>query len=112
MKIEDYGFGRIRIDGRDFSKDVMILPERIICPWWRLEGHYLQLEDLKDVLETRPEVLVIGTGYFGRMRVAKEVEEELTGLGIRYHILRSKEAVRLFNDLDTGRKAGIFHLTC
>ncbi len=112
MKIESYSFGRMSVDGMDFTKDVIILSERVISPWWRKEGHYLQLEDLEEVVDYRPDILIIGTGYFGVMRVAPEVEERLRDLGIEYHIARSSRAVKLFNSIDSKRKVGAFHLTC
>ncbi|OQY18037.1 MAG: hypothetical protein B6I35_13630 [Anaerolineaceae bacterium 4572_32.2] len=45
-QIESYRFGRIIIDGQTHSKDVIILPDRVIENWWRQEGHALHLDDL------------------------------------------------------------------
>lgn len=62
MRVEHYDFGQITIAGQDYSKDVIIWPDRVYSPWWRKEGHCLYLEDLRDVLQTPPAKLIIGTG--------------------------------------------------
>ena len=59
-KIDSYRFGEIVIDGRRHSKDVIIYPDRVRGHWWRKEGHFLALEDLAEVLQAPPEVLVVG----------------------------------------------------
>jgi hypothetical protein len=40
-KIDSYKFGRIVIDGQAYSRDVIILPDRVIRDWWRDSGHIL-----------------------------------------------------------------------
>ncbi len=71
MKIDDYDFGRIVIDGKTYTSDVIVYPERLDTSWWRKEGHLLQPEDITEVLDAEPEVLIIGTGYSGCMRVPR-----------------------------------------
>jgi hypothetical protein len=66
MNISGYRFGTIEIDGRTYTSDVIITPERVIDAWWRQRGHALSVADLKDVMAARPDVLLVGTGYFGR----------------------------------------------
>ena len=80
--LEPISGGRILIDGREYRSDVIILPEGIKTDWWRLEGHLLQVADLKDVLDAAPDVLIVGTGSSGLMRVADEVAERLTAEGL------------------------------
>ena len=82
MKIESYSFGKIVIQGKVFTSDVIIYPGGVDAAWWRKEGHLLQVEDLAEALRTKPGVLVIGTGYFGVMRVPRETIERISTLGI------------------------------
>ncbi len=35
MKISDYSFGNITINGETYTKDVIIYPDRIFSLWWR-----------------------------------------------------------------------------
>lgn len=112
MKIKNYSFGRMDISEKTFTSDVIIFPHRILSPWWRDEGHYLQLSDIEIILEYKPDILIIGTGYYQKMRVDPKIMDLLKGLGIELHILNSREAVELFNSTETLRKVGAFHLTC
>lgn len=114
MKIEKYEFGKIIIDGRTFDKDLKICINKIIPEWWRKEGHHLYLEDIQDLLEKEPEVLIIGTGYVGMMKVDREVKEYCEKRGISLHVNRTSKAVKLFNELVQQKKkiAAAFHLTC
>ena len=113
VRIEEYDFGHIKIDGKVYRADLIILPDRIIPDWWRTEGHHLCLDDVKDVLENKPEALVIGTGYSGVMQVSSDVVSELEGKGITVYSARSGVAVEKYNQLAAEKKtAGAFHLTC
>ena len=112
MIIESYSFGKMKVDGSIFDSDLIIFPEKVKSSWWRSQGHYLQLEDLGDILDYRPKILVIGTGYSGRMDVADEVKKELESAGIEYYIEKSSKAVEIFNKIDSEKKVGAFHLTC
>ena len=39
-RIESYEFGRMAIDGKAYTKDLILLPDRILDGWWRQEGTY------------------------------------------------------------------------
>ena len=113
MKIDSYGFGRISIEGHPYTSDVIIYPERVDASWWRKEGHLLQLADLGEVLRDPPEVLVVGTGASGVMKVAPEVEERAAVLGVRLVVRRSYEACQEYNRLAGERRTvACIHLTC
>ena len=111
--IEEYEFGRIVIDGDEYTADVIVTPDGVDDSWWRNEGHRLCLEDLEDVFAARPEVLVVGTGASGRMQVPADVQEAVTGCGIEMRVARTAEATKLYNELaPTRRTVAALHLTC
>jgi hypothetical protein len=111
--IDFYEFGEIVIDGNRYTSDVIIYPSRIDSNWWRREGHQLSLSDLKDVLETRPEIIVVGTGSPGLMKVLPETEKHIKSKGIELIILPTKEACRTYNRLFTNKRViALLHLTC
>lgn len=113
MKIEDYSFGRIIIDGNVYSSDVIIYQNRVDPSWWRKEGHRLHIDDLKDILEAKPEVLVVGTGAYGTMIVPKETEGYLRKKGIKLIAEKTKDAVSTFNKLSgSANVIAALHLTC
>ena len=112
--IESCDFGRIVVDGVTYTSDVIISGETIKANWWRKEGHTLQVSDLEDALETfAPEVVIIGTGYAGMMKVPKETRAYLQTKGIELLIEKTRNACDLFNSLSKSKRtlAGL-HLTC
>ncbi len=116
--ITSYSFGRIEIDGKIYSNDVKILPDRtVVADWWRRSGHELCLEDIKDLIKASPEVLVVGTGASAMMQVLPEVVDAFSDAsneaGLELVVKRTDEAWMVFNDLCTSKKvAAAFHLTC
>ncbi len=115
MHIESYRFGRIEVDGCAYSKDVILLRGEVISPWWReAGGHVFAASDMGKVLEVVPEVVVMGTGYLGRVRILEETIVAFAKSGTEVIIDRTPKAVEIFNELvDEGRDvAAALHLTC
>ncbi len=68
--IEKCNFGKIVVEGRTYDSDLWIFPDRRVQDsWWRKDGHRLRREDISALIATRPEILVVGTGIYGRMRI-------------------------------------------
>jgi hypothetical protein len=111
-EIEGYGFGRVTIDGREETRDVIVLPQRVVRGWWRKEGHGLVLEDLDEVLEELPERLLVGTGAYGQLQPDRGLLEALRARGVDVEVLPTAEAVRRYAELDPQRTAAALHLTC
>ena len=111
-EIEDYGFGRVTVDGREETRDIIVLPERIVRGWWRKEGHGLVLEDLDEVLDELPERLLVGTGAYGRMRPDPGALATLRARGIEVEVLPTADAVLRYRQLDPHKTAAALHLTC
>ena len=72
---DEYGFGYIIIDGKRYTNDVIVFPSRVEGNWWRIQGHQLQVKDLEAPVKEKPEVLVIGTGYNGLVKISSETVE-------------------------------------
>jgi hypothetical protein len=111
-RIEQYRFGRVVIDGTEQTRDVIVLPHRVVTNWWRRDGHALVLEDLEEVLEELPDRLVVGTGAEGRMRPDPACLDQLMERGVEVEVLRTDEAIDRYETLDQRRTAAALHLTC
>ena len=83
MQISSYEFGKVAIADKTYTSDVIITQDQVIDAWWRKEGHRLQIDDLDDIVNASPEILVIGSGYYGRMQVPDETKQYLEERGIR-----------------------------
>lgn len=111
-RIDHYEFGRIVVDGREETKDLIILPGRVVRHWWRREGHALVLDDLGEVLDELPSHLVVGTGANERMRPDPDTIQQLQERGVTVETLPTSQAVRRFGELDPAGTAAALHLTC
>ncbi len=112
-KIEGYQFGAIRVDGETHTKDVIILPDRVLAGWRRRQGHTLGPDDLLEVFAAAPEMLVVGSGSFGRLDVPDHTRAQLAAAGIELIVERSAAACQTYNGLrQTRRVAAALHLTC
>lgn len=111
--IEHYSFGRIVINGKTYTQDLLIFPERVNPSWWRKEGHLLHLEDLEEVIKEKPELLIIGTGYHGMLKVPEELSSALREKGMEVIIKKTAEAVEIYNKrYSTKKTVACLHLTC
>ncbi|RLE75380.1 MAG: hypothetical protein DRJ44_05945 [Thermoprotei archaeon] len=103
------------IDGRTYTRDLILTQDNIHPNWWRKEGHKLHLEDIIETLEReKPKVLIVGKGYYGYMEVTAEVKEYLRSRGIELIEGSTGEVWKIYNELvDKGVKVvAAFHLTC
>lgn len=113
MRIEAYDFGTIRIDGKTYTRDLKIIGGKVIADWWRMEGHRIFIPDIEDVLEAKPDVLVVGTGAPGLMTVSEEAASRLAELGIELVVKPTRDACDAFNRLSSSRNTAFAaHLTC
>jgi len=112
-RVESYSFGQMVVDGETYTNDLILLPGRVVPNWWRDQGHRLRVDDLEDVLDAQPDVLVVGTGAYGVMDVPQSTRQAIREAGIELRVAQTGDAWRTYNDLqDRQRAAGAFHLTC
>jgi hypothetical protein len=114
MKIDNYFFGSITVDGQEYRNDVIIYPDAIRCNWRRKEGHSVAIEDLQEVMNDKPDLLIIGTGAYGFMKLKSSTQKVLQENNIKIIEVNSKQACEIFNKyIQQGKKVvGAFHLTC
>jgi hypothetical protein len=111
--IEDYGFGRVVVDGTAYTSDVIIYPDRVDDGWWRKEGHRLCMADLEEALASNPDVIVVGTGAHGVMAVPDDVRQQLSDKGIDLRTAKTAQACEIYNETAHQKRAvAALHLTC
>lgn len=109
--INSYEFGRIIIENKTYTNDIILLGKDVKPKWWREKGHNLIKEDLKGVIEYKPELLIVGTGAYGMMKISSNLSKQLN---IKIESYPTKDAVKKYNqEIKSDKKiAGAFHLTC
>lgn len=112
QRIHNYSFGRIVVDGTEHTRDVIILPDRVVGNWWRRDGHSLVVDDLREVLDELPGHLVVGRGAHGRLHPDPAAIEELEGRGLTVEVLNTDAAIERYEQLNPSETAAALHLTC
>ena len=113
--IEHYATGsHMKIAGKSYHQDLKIIDGRVKGNWWRNQGHRLDIDDIADILSAKPDVLVIGTGYAGNLRIPSAVRSAIEDHHISVVADETAKATTIFNRLYLEGKdvAGAFHLTC
>jgi hypothetical protein len=111
-RIGGYRFGHLTVDGRELTRDMIVLPGRVIENWWRREGHELVWDDLDAVAAELPDRLVVGTGADERMRPDPATLDRLRARGVDVECLPTDRAVARYAELDPATTAAALHLTC
>jgi len=111
--INSYNFGSITINNQKYFKDLIIYPDHITSNWRRKTGHLLTEFDITEIIDYKPEVLIIGTGASSLMKVDDKLKEKLESLGIELIIKKTAEAVGEYNRIYKLKKVvAALHLTC
>lgn len=117
-RITHVSWGQIEVEGRHRSfKDAKLFPGGAREWNWRETGtgHSpgIQPADVEELLARDVEAVVLGTGVYERLGVCPETLKLLTEKGVDAHILRTEQAVDLYNELQRGMRVGaLIHTTC
>ncbi|MEJ2054000.1 MAG: MTH938/NDUFAF3 family protein [Calditrichaceae bacterium] len=114
MKIENYSFGEMNVNGVVYKNDLIIYPDRIETDWWREQGHSLSINDLESILQYKPDYLIIGRGAYKNMNIPAKTLDFLKENRIEIISGDTQKMSNIFNQfLEENKKAvGAFHLTC
>jgi len=116
IKIDDYKFGVITINSKDYKEDVIITINGDIAKRkteLSKNNHEFSKKEIADVLKQDPEVLVIGTGKSGVAEVKPEAEKLCKEKNVKLEAKPTSQAIGRFNWHQGKHKvAAIFHLTC
>ncbi len=118
MRIDGTEFGSITIDGRTYDHDVVIsLSGEVTKRKKRLSkeqygtSHIISKTEAKAVYEKGCEIIVVGTGQDGNVRLSGEAKSYLDKKGCKTVLLRTPEAIESFNRL-SAPKIALMHVTC
>lgn len=110
--IDNYSFGRIVVDGKEYTEDIIIYPDHVQDDWWRSKGHELGPEDVRAILKQKPEVLIIGTGRYGCLVLSPKGKALLEENKVKLYILPTEKACDVYNKNRNKRTIAALHITC
>ena len=116
-RIDGFEFGSLTIGGKKYRHDILVLPNGAVRRrgglWGKGSGHIVEIDEMKKLVRTNPEVVVVGTGAGGEAYLAAEARLCANEAKVELRVLPTPEAVQIFNQLvDGGRRvSGLFHVT-
>jgi hypothetical protein len=116
MKIEEFTFGRIRIDGKDYEHDVLIdhgdvsKRKKKSSKAYRERFGHTPLS-LKEDIPWGCRRLVIGIGAYGSLPVMEEMKREAQKRDVELVIVTTHEAIAALNESPTKTNA-VLHVIC
>ena len=118
MRIDRSEFGSITIDGKAYDHDVTIgLSGKVRKRRKQLSkqlygtSHIISKAEAKAVFEAGCDLVIVGTGQEGNVRLSPEAEAFFGKKGCKVLLQPTQEAIRSFNQ-SAGRKIALMHVTC
>jgi hypothetical protein len=117
-RIKHVSWGRLEVEGKaEPYKDAKLFPGGSRDWNWREAGtgHNagIQVADVQELLDHGATVIVLSRGMAECLHVPRETLEFLKERHVAAHVLPTKEAVALYNQLAENEPAGgLFHTTC
>ena len=111
-KIEEIAFARLVSAGKVYRNTCLVFEKEIDAKWWRKDGMAFSPGDFDAVIERKPQIMVLGTGFMNKVSVPDATIERLSNAGIETITLDTKSAVDKYNELlKQGKNViGAFHL--
>jgi len=106
--IEKYEADTFIIDGKQHHHSIKIIDGKIKL--WLIENHELKLDDILELINSKPSYVVIGTGAYGKLVVPKELQNLIISKNIKLFIGKTPDACKKFNDLEKkGKTAALLY---
>lgn len=117
-KIDRTEFGSITIEGKCYEHDVLIrLGGQIEKRKKKLSkqvygtSHVIALAEAEQAYEKGAELLVIGTGQVGMVKLSPEAQAFFQQVGCKVELLETPTAIQRWNELN-GKVIALVHVTC
>ncbi|MGB9707770.1 MAG: MTH938/NDUFAF3 family protein [Candidatus Pacearchaeota archaeon] len=117
VKVNSTEFGKIVIDNKTYNYDIIIDGNGVVAKRSDIgEKHYgthhlICTEEIKDLLASKPQVLIVGLGQYKACHLEQGAERICEKYGTKLIAEPTPKAIKIFNETEA-RKAGLFHVTC
>jgi hypothetical protein len=116
--IKQLSWGVIEVDGLGTGRDVKLWPDGgRAWDWSETNTHHvpgIQVADVIELIDRGATIIVLSRGMELVLRTCLETVTWLDGHHVTHHILETREAAKLYNELSSQGVAvgGLFHSTC
>jgi hypothetical protein len=116
MRFEGFSFGRLVVDGQEYTYDLIVdrgeLKKRRKKPSKKFRGDYGHTPvSVAEDLPWKCKALVIGTGASGALPVMPQVLEEAERRRVRITAVPTEQAIAILNRSSKNTNA-VIHVTC
>jgi len=121
IQLHSTGFGWLVANGARYDHDIIITADAHILPRPKhLSKKYggwhtvLGAEEIAQVIESQPEILLVGRGQFNLLPIPDATRALLAALGIALEMVSTPRALSRFAELraEGKRVAAVLHVTC
>jgi len=117
-KVDKLSFGSIIIDGKKFSRHVLIFGDGTVKKrkggFLMFGSHNIKKAEIEELAQSNPEAIIVGIGTNAKANLAPGMENWAEEKNLSLLVQPSYEAVARLNKLvDQGKKvAALIHITC
>jgi len=119
VKIEKVSWGKVKVNGQIYHQ-VLIIGEKVLArDKEKLETlfgttHEIGDWEQKELLSSKPDVILIASGWNGVLKVNEKFEKQIAKLGIELRIVLTPKIVREYSSLVAqGKRVNcLIHTTC
>lgn len=118
-QINSTKFGEIIIDGKKYGQVLIIGKTVFERDEEKLQGlfdttHQIGDWEIEKLIGNSPEVVVIGTGQSGVLKVEKEFLEQMEKVNVEVMLALTPEAIKIYNQrIEKGKRVNaLIHTTC
>lgn len=117
MRIQDFSFGSIQIDGKTYEHDLVIdrgeIKKRKKKPSKKFRENFGHTPiSVEEKISWKCRQLIVGNGFNGALPVMDEVKRKAEQRGVELIILPTPRALEHLNKESTDDTNAILHVTC
>lgn len=118
-KIDKLSWAKIKVDGKDYHQVLLVGEEVIPRDVNKLESlfgttHRIGDWEKEKLLANQPEIVIIGNGWSGVLKVDEEFKAKCAKAGVDLRVVLTPKAAEEYNQLikDGKRVNALIHTTC
>jgi len=117
-KIDELIFGSIVVEGKKYRRDILLFADGTVKKrkggFLMFGSHKIKKQELEELSQGQPEIIIVGTGTNGAAHIAPEAESWAKGKNLSLLVQPSYDAVTRLNELVEQKKkvAALMHITC
>lgn len=119
MKVDSVSWGKVRVNNQQYHQALIVGDKVIERDKTELESlfkttHQIGEWEQKKLLSGNPEIILVASGWSGRLRVDKKFADKIAQKGIALQVFLTPKAVAEYNRLvSMGRRVNaLIHTTC